>query len=133
MIPNGDLASLPIPDVFAQKPVLVYGKFSGAARGTVKLTGFTAGSIRVFRTNVSIEASIECSFFSGMPYSHEVDVAAAAAAAASQQDEREALRYLWARTRVQSLTDDSLVDYNGKEALQKQVEALGMQCLPCWD
>ena len=132
MIPNGDLASLPIPDVFAQKPVLVYGKFSGAARGTVKLTGFAAGSIpSVPRRMLRWKLPSNVPFFSGMPYSHEVDVAAAAAA--SQQDEREALRYLWARTRVQSLTDDSLVDYNGKEALQKQVEALGMQCLPCWD
>jgi len=66
------------PDLFASRPVLVFGKYKGAAKGRITVTG-TSGAGRFTQT---------------------LDVAKAEPSA-----KNEALRYLWARHRIATLAD----------------------------
>jgi len=72
-----DVEPLHIPDVFVERPIIVFGKYKGKAEGTVKLTG-TAGGER---------------------YSKSMDLKTAS------QENNNALRYLWARNRIKYLDD----------------------------
>lgn len=67
-----------IPDVLAERPVIVFGKWNGARQGTIKVTGTTGSG----------------------PFSRTIDVAKADRAA-----QNSALRYLWARHRIAVLGD----------------------------
>jgi Ca-activated chloride channel family protein len=67
-----------IPDVFADRPVVVFGKWRGKAAGTVRVSGIGGAA----------------------PYEQSLDVAEYDAA-----EENLALRYLWARSRVARLSD----------------------------
>lgn len=67
-----------IPDVFAQRPVIVFGKYKGAAAGTITLTG-EAGRGR---------------------FVSKLDVASTAPDASHS-----ALSYLWARSKISELSD----------------------------
>jgi Ca-activated chloride channel family protein len=73
-----DVEPASIPDVFAERPVVVFGKWRGDPAGTLRVTG-TGGS---------------------GAYEQRLDVAEYEAAA-----ENRALRYLWARARVARLSD----------------------------
>ena len=67
-----------IPDLFAQRPVIVYGKWRGAVGGTFELQGKNGQGDYVTRLDVS----------------------------GVQPDEaNQALRYLWARSRIAELSD----------------------------
>lgn len=66
-----------LPDVFAQRPVVVFGKYRGTPSGTVRLSGLSGQSA----------------------YTQALDVAAA------RTDHNGALRYLWARERVRYWDD----------------------------
>jgi Ca-activated chloride channel homolog len=74
-----DVEPLSIPDLFADRPLVVFGKWRGQTTGTIRVTGLGGkGSYeKVFDT----------------------------AEAESSEDNR-ALRYLWARERVRRLSDD---------------------------
>jgi Ca-activated chloride channel homolog len=67
-----------IPDLFASRPIVVFGKWRGRAGGSIEITGQTGRE----------------------PYRTSVAVAPPAADA-----RHGALRYLWARTRVANLSD----------------------------
>jgi Ca-activated chloride channel family protein len=73
-----DVEPVSIPDLFADRPLVVFGKWRGKAAGTIRLRGIGGEG----------------------PYEKDFDVAAAE----SSEDNR-ALRYLWARTRVKRLSD----------------------------
>ena len=73
-----DVEPLSIPDLFADRPLVVFGKWRGQASGTIRVTG------------VGGEGDYEKVFD--------------AAEAESSEDNR-ALRYLWARERVKRLSD----------------------------
>jgi Ca-activated chloride channel family protein len=67
-----------IPDLFASRPIVVFGKYRGGATGTIEITGTTGGG----------------------PYQASVAVSSA------HLDARHAaLRHLWARTRIAELSD----------------------------
>lgn len=66
-----------IPDVFAQRPIIVYGKYSGSAEGIIKINGYS-GSVPYTKT-----FSLKTASKSG----------------------NQALRYLWARNRVRYIDD----------------------------
>ncbi len=67
-----------VPDLFAQRPVVISGKFRGRATGRIEVEGLAAGgAVRI-----------------------PIDVQRAA-----QRDETPALRYLWARSRIAQLGD----------------------------
>lgn len=79
-----DVEPLSIPDLFADRPLVVFGKWRGPAAGTIRVTGVGGQG----------------------DYENVFD----AAEAESSEDNR-ALRYLWARERVKRLSDfDSETD-----------------------
>lgn len=67
-----------IPVLFAQRPIVLFGKWKGDPAGTIRLTG-KAG---------------------GQDYEQEIPVTGEAV-----KEDAGAIRYLWARTRVEMLTD----------------------------
>ena len=86
-----------IPDLFAQRPVIVFGKWSGAPRGTIELTGtsgrgdyaeiFYVAETRPMQTN-------------------------------------QALPYLWARTRIARLSDFNFTAGNAEN--KAEITSLGL-------
>ena len=93
-----DVNPAQFPDLLAQRPIILFGKWRGPATGTIELTGKNGQG--VFTSSVNV--------------------------ANSQPDEANtALRYLWARSRIAELSDygSSEVD----EANQKAITALGLQ------
>jgi Ca-activated chloride channel family protein len=86
-----DVAPVSLPDVYAQRPVLVFGKWRGAPRGSVSLTG-VSGRGRFVNT---------------------FDVARFAPSAGNA-----ALRYLWARTRIRELSDFSAQDAHREDIIK---------------
>ncbi|HLD67215.1 MAG TPA: VIT domain-containing protein [Pseudomonas sp.] len=78
-----DVEPLALPDLFAQRPVILFGKWRGEAKGRLLLEGHGAAG----------------------PYRAEVPVRADQARAQNQ-----ALAYLWARHRVASLTDQETLE-----------------------
>ena len=87
-----------VPDVFAERPVIVFGKWSGVPQGKITLTGRTGNESYSTHINVS-----------------EIKPLAANAA----------LRYLWARHRIAVLSDYSTLQ-NSQE-LNEEVTNLGLQ------
>ncbi len=74
-----------LPDVFAQRPVILFGKWDGRAAGRLQLTGRSGGADN------------------GRPFVAELPFASATSVPA------ETLARLWARTRIASLSDDLAV------------------------
>jgi Ca-activated chloride channel family protein len=73
-----DVEPVSIPDLFADRPLVVFGKWRGKAAGTIRVHGIGGEG----------------------PYEKDFDVSAAESSEANR-----ALRYLWARTRVKRLSD----------------------------
>ncbi|MEQ9503277.1 MAG: VIT domain-containing protein [Deltaproteobacteria bacterium] len=72
------------PDLFGERPLVVFGKYRGAAQGRIQVRGDT-----------------------GMgAFSRDVDIANA-----SPSDDLVALRYLWARERVAALTEGDTTEH----------------------
>jgi Ca-activated chloride channel family protein len=94
-----DLAQNTWPDIFADRPVLIFGKYRGHPSGNILLTGKSG--------NEKIERRIDL-------------------AMAGASNENEALRYLWARERIAMLDDFS---NNGYETMvdQHELTALGLE------
>lgn len=90
-----DVEPLAIPDVFAQRPVVLFGKWRGPAKGTITLTG-VSGRGRFVNT---------------------LDVARHAPASSNS-----ALRYLWARAKISELSDFSAPDANRAEVVKLGLE-----------
>ena len=87
-----------VPDVLAERPIIISGKWRGAGNGTIKVTGMSAQGA----------------------YSRTLSVAEF-----SPDTANSALRYLWARQRIQMLAD-----YNNlrqDSARIKEVTALGLK------
>ncbi|HSS78277.1 MAG TPA: VIT domain-containing protein, partial [Thermoanaerobaculia bacterium] len=96
-----DVEPTAIPDLFAQRPLVIFGKWRGKPSGTIHVTGLGG------------EGKYETVF----------DVTAAAPSPSNQ-----ALRYLWARSRVARLTDDR-ADTRGDdgEASRQAITGLGLK------
>jgi Ca-activated chloride channel family protein len=91
-----DVEPLAVPDLFAERPLVIFGKWRGKPEGTIRVTGLGGeGSYE----NVS-----------------------EAAEATSSEDNR-ALRYLWARERVRRLSD---YEAGGGEENRAAITALGL-------
>jgi Ca-activated chloride channel family protein len=86
------------PDLFAQRPVVLFGKWRGPVGGTLELTGKTGHGDFISRLDV----------------------------AGSQADEgNSALRYLWARSRIAELADYG--SYDISEERIKEITGLGLK------
>ena len=86
-----------IPNMLADRPIVVFGKWRGAAAGTVLLGGRTGDQV----------------------YSTQFDVSAFQA-----KPTNKALRYLWARHRIDQLSDDEQATYSSD--LRPQITQLGL-------
>ena len=93
-----DVEPRAVPDLFAQRPIVVFGKYRGAARGEIVVTG-TNGQGR-FRQAVNV-------------------------ASAREDAGNDALRYLWARHRIARLADNNLL--SNSDARVKEVTDLGLK------
>jgi Ca-activated chloride channel family protein len=92
-----DVEPLSVPDLFADRPLVVFGKWKGKPAGTIRVTGLGG------------EGRFEKAF----------DVAEAKPSADNQ-----ALRYLWARERVARLTDYGA---DNDDATRQAVTGLGLK------
>jgi len=98
-----DVEPMHIPDVFVERPIIVFGKYKGKAEGNVKLSGFSGST----------------------PYSKRISLAAATS------ENNEALRYLWARNNIKYLNDfagyfDDNEQQNSEKRI-KEVTQLGLR------
>ena len=94
-----DIEPLTIPDVFAERPVVIYGKWRGNASGKIKLTGKSGNA----------------------DYSEVLTVDAQ-----KLTSENAALKYLWARKRIQMLDDYSKAG-GADQKLKEEVTNLGLK------
>jgi Ca-activated chloride channel homolog len=92
-----DLAPMSIPDVLADRPIIVKGKWTGAASGTIRVSGIGGRGA----------------------YSQSFDVGATPVSKSHR-----ALAYLWARTRIAELSDFASPEDN--ETARQEIIALGL-------
>jgi Ca-activated chloride channel family protein len=92
-----------VPDVYADRPVMVGGKWKGEARGRIKVSGLSEGR----------------------PYDAWIDVAGEAAKPGAMGNP--ALRSFWARERVRELSDYAGLSDREKNRTQAEVTALGLK------
>lgn len=88
-----------IPDVLAERPIIITGKFKGSATGKIKVDGYT-GNGEKFTTTLDLST-------------------------ASKATENSALKYLWARNRIQLLDDYRTV--GGGQEMVDEVTDLGLK------
>jgi len=93
-----DIVPTSVPDVLAERPVLVFGKFAGKPAGTITLRGVGGKG----------------------PMTQRFDVAEVGAT-----EDNRALSYLWARQRIADLSDFGAA--LGVESAQEEVTALGLR------
>jgi Ca-activated chloride channel homolog len=94
-----DLAQESYPDVFAERPVIIFGKYKGKPGGSVVISGNDGNSV--------IENKIDL-------------------ASAQSGDFNSGLRYLWAREKIRYLDDYANSGYED-EASDDQLLALGLE------
>lgn len=92
-----DVVPASVPDLFADRPVVVFGKYKGPATGNIRISGSNgAGG---FQQDMRL-------------------------ASADRSAENGALRYLWAREKVKMLSDFHRAEPD--EELQHEITALGL-------
>ena len=91
-----------VPDLLGERPLVVFGKFKKGQKGEIQLTGKTANG--TFRKSFKI-------------------------AEATKTNESPALRYLWARHRIQQLGDYKKLNArnNNHQDLINEITSLGLQ------
>jgi len=96
-----DVEPLSVPDVFADRPVIIYGKYDNASNGSVTLSGDHADS----------EVSTTLNF---------PDYKANA-------DENVAIKYLWARKKIQLMSDYGIAsNENDGVSIEEEITQLGL-------
>ncbi|MBN2174747.1 MAG: TonB family protein [Bacteroidales bacterium] len=93
-----DVESLEVPDLFSERPVLVYGKYRGKAKGYVNVTGKTGNKNYDWGMNIQWQ---------------------------SVSSSNSALRYLWARERIRLL--DDYINLAQEASLADEMTALGLK------
>ena len=93
-----DVEPLSVPDLFAERPVIVFGKYRGQPRGRITVTG--RGGRGAFQQSLNIDES-----------------------RASQGNE--ALRYLWARHKIMRLADQGHLTRDA--GTQAEITRLGLK------
>ncbi|MGQ9688659.1 MAG: VIT domain-containing protein [Desulfobaccales bacterium] len=89
-----------LPDLFAARPLALWGKYRGTPQGTIVITGKTADGD--FRREIKVEESLA-------------------------SPDNVALRLLWARQRIQALSDDHHVARGENDARVKEITDLGLK------
>lgn len=92
-----DVEPVSIPDVFAERPIIIYGKYKESPKGKIKLTGLSGNQT----------------------YTQVIDVKGAS------KSDNQALQYLWARNKIMILDDYQRLYPN--EEQKKMVTDLGLR------
>jgi Ca-activated chloride channel family protein len=87
-----------LPDVFASRPVILFGKWRGEPQGRLSIAGITGTE----------------------PYQQSLDIGAA-----ETREDNAALKHLWARSRIQALSDYNRLEPD--DARVREVTSLGLQ------
>jgi Ca-activated chloride channel family protein len=101
-LPVADIYPKRLPDLFSAKPVIVSGRYTGGARGMIKLKGLVSG--RDFSRDVAIE----------LP---------------DKEPRHDALSSLWARTRIDDLMSqdfNGIQNGNARDDIREAITALGL-------
>ena len=85
-------------DLFVEKPLVIFGKYKGEVKGKIKISG--TGGNKKYKEVVDVK--------NVSPYS-----------------ENQALKYLWARKKIQLLSDYNTLA--GEDELQEEITALGIK------
>jgi Ca-activated chloride channel family protein len=93
-----DINPLHIPDLLAQRPLILFGKWRGPVAGTIELTGKTGRGEFISRLDV---------------------------AGSQPSEDNRALRYLWARTRIAELSDYGAADVSDERV--GEITSLGLK------
>jgi Ca-activated chloride channel homolog len=93
-----DIEPLNIPDVLAQRPIIIYGKWKGEAKGMITVTGKTGGKDFSWSVNVADIKPLK---------------------------ENHALKYLWVRQKIRMLDDFNNVGSDQK--IQDEITSLGLK------
>ncbi len=94
-----DVEPRSLPTLFAQKPIVVYGKWRGEAAGEIKITGKT-GSRQAYSQTLSVSET-------------------------PTPENNDAIRYLWARKRIERLTDYGINENNPD--IKEEVTEIGLK------
>ena len=94
-----DVEPLSIPDMLAERPVIIYGKWSGKPQGKIQLTGYSGN--KRFTSSIDVEAK-------------------------RPEKINSALKYLWAREKIRLLDDFVQVSHSDSE-LKKEITDLGLK------
>lgn len=89
-----------IPDLMAERPIMVFGKYKGAAKGHLQIEGNQAG--KKYRRKVPIKVDKTATSNSALPY-------------------------LWARHKIKILDDYSLLTRGENTAAQTETTQLGLE------
>ncbi len=96
-----DIEPRSIPDVFAERPVIIFGKYKGTPTGSIIVSGQTGGE----------------------DYKERVDLASL-----TSLPENSALKYLWAREKIRFLDDfGSSLNAADQKQVQEEVTRLGLK------
>jgi len=93
-----DVTPVEQPDLFAEKPIIMYGKWRGTPRGKISLSGVSGAGSYLNTTKVT-----------------QRDV----------NDKDSGLKYLWARNKLRYLSDYQFV--SGDPELKKEITSLGLE------
>lgn len=95
-----DLEPAQVPDLLAQRPVVIVGRYRGEVTGALRVTGRVGSA----------------------PYSETLELVAGAIS-----DDHSALRHLWARSRIQRLLDEmDGGEASDTQARKDEVKAIGL-------
>lgn len=95
-----DLNTTQIPDLLGERPLMIYGKYEGQLKGHIEITGQTG----------------QGNFYKKIKLSEQVN------------QDNAALRYLWARKKIEQLGDFADLHYQkNKEAIKTQITELGLK------
>ncbi len=94
-----DIEPKNVHDLFAEKPIVVFGKFKGKAKGSIEVTG-TSGE-RKFKKNIKVETA--------------------------KSENNDALRYLWARNKIMYLSDYNTLNRGYNKLFKEKITELGLK------
>ncbi len=97
-----DVEPMAVPDMLAERPIIIFGKYKGKAQGTITVSGKTGNGV----------------------YSQTFDLASA-----KPSNSNSAIRYLWARERIKMLDYYTATDDGNKKlaANKKEITELGLK------
>jgi len=95
-----DVEPLSVPDVFSERPVLIFGKYRGSPSGNIVLKGMNGEG--GYETRLPVNA-------------------------VKASESNAALRYLWARERIRTLSDYASTGYGVNDEYKPEIIELGLK------